>query len=274
MGIIYGIRVHSWHQGLLCGVWGATLHLIYNTREQLGNWTRFVISGCSLVVFGAQFCSILSTKMQLSSSRVQLCSIWEAAPHPMYNIGVYLCTIYTIGVQLSSICVSFRSVFCHIYDARGRLCPVRAAFLVFGMLLLPCAVRGCSFPTFPRRKPGFVRAGAGAWCGVCELFAGISDLWARVLGRQSPWQRLVKRMTRFFTRLDADGSYRALKEVCEKMGYGWKMSCTNQVRLRGLKSGLGHPPRAAFSGNNSSHPSLCRSPSRPRTGGTTNSSSR
>lgn len=119
MGIIYGIRVHSWHQGLLCGVWGATSHLIYNTREQLGNWTRFVISGCSLVVFGAQFCSILSTKMQLSSSRVQLCSIWEAAPHPMYNIGVYLCTIYTIGVQLSSICVSFRSIFCHIYDARA-----------------------------------------------------------------------------------------------------------------------------------------------------------
>ncbi|KFR01966.1 Serine/threonine-protein kinase Chk1, partial [Nipponia nippon] len=48
---------------------------------------------------------------------------------------------------------------------------------------------------------------------------------------QSPWQRLVKRMTRFFTKLDADGSYRALKEVCEKMGYGWKKSCTNQVGI-------------------------------------------
>ncbi|NXR17550.1 CHK1 kinase, partial [Cinclus mexicanus] len=48
---------------------------------------------------------------------------------------------------------------------------------------------------------------------------------------QSPWQRLVKRMTRFFTKLDADGSYRTLKEVCEKMGYGWKMSCTNQVTV-------------------------------------------
>ncbi|XP_059685726.1 serine/threonine-protein kinase Chk1 isoform X1 [Gavia stellata] len=48
---------------------------------------------------------------------------------------------------------------------------------------------------------------------------------------QSPWQRLVKRMTRFFTKLDADGSYRALKEVCEKMGYGWKKSCTNQVTI-------------------------------------------
>ncbi|NXP17670.1 CHK1 kinase, partial [Scytalopus superciliaris] len=48
---------------------------------------------------------------------------------------------------------------------------------------------------------------------------------------QSPWQRLVKRMTRFFTKLDADGSYRALEEVCEKMGYGCKMSCTNQVTI-------------------------------------------
>ncbi|KAM9255710.1 LOW QUALITY PROTEIN: serine/threonine-protein kinase Chk1 [Cariama cristata] len=47
---------------------------------------------------------------------------------------------------------------------------------------------------------------------------------------QSPWQRLVKRMTRFFTKLDADSSYRALKEVCE-MGYGWKKSCTNQVTI-------------------------------------------
>ncbi|XP_062450552.1 serine/threonine-protein kinase Chk1 [Rhea pennata] len=48
---------------------------------------------------------------------------------------------------------------------------------------------------------------------------------------QSPWQRLVKRMTRFFTKLDADCSYRTLREVCEKMGYGWKKSCTNQVTV-------------------------------------------
>ncbi|XP_010006393.1 PREDICTED: serine/threonine-protein kinase Chk1 [Chaetura pelagica] len=50
-------------------------------------------------------------------------------------------------------------------------------------------------------------------------------------GRQSRWQRLVKRMTRFFTKLDAEGSYRALREACEKMGYGWKKSCTNQVTI-------------------------------------------
>ncbi|KAK6468012.1 serine/threonine-protein kinase Chk1-like isoform X1 [Huso huso] len=48
---------------------------------------------------------------------------------------------------------------------------------------------------------------------------------------QSPWQRLVRRMTRFFTKLDADRSYASLKDVCEKMGYTWKKSCTNQVTV-------------------------------------------
>ncbi|XP_041090780.1 serine/threonine-protein kinase Chk1-like [Polyodon spathula] len=51
------------------------------------------------------------------------------------------------------------------------------------------------------------------------------------LSLQSPWQRLVRRMTRFFTKLDADRSYASLKEVCEKMGYTWKKSCTNQVTV-------------------------------------------
>ncbi|XP_070932104.1 serine/threonine-protein kinase Chk1 isoform X3 [Macaca nemestrina] len=45
---------------------------------------------------------------------------------------------------------------------------------------------------------------------------------------QNPWQRLVKRMTRFFTKLDADKSYQCLKETCEKLGYQWKKSCMNQ----------------------------------------------
>lgn len=109
-------------------------------------------------------------------------------------------------------------------------------------------------------------------------FAGFVTFATGFGGRQSPWQRLVKRMTRFFTKLDADGSYRTLKEVCEKMGYGWKKSCTNQVGIgvqnRGggwdptvllhLQIIWGIPPLLPF----------CRSPSRPRTGGTTNSSSR
>ncbi|KAM6238367.1 serine/threonine-protein kinase Chk1 [Porphyrio hochstetteri] len=48
---------------------------------------------------------------------------------------------------------------------------------------------------------------------------------------QNPWQRLVKRMTRFFTKLDADGSYCALREACEGLAYGWRKSCTNQVTI-------------------------------------------
>ncbi|XP_015275455.1 PREDICTED: serine/threonine-protein kinase Chk1 [Gekko japonicus] len=48
---------------------------------------------------------------------------------------------------------------------------------------------------------------------------------------QTPWQRLVKRMTRFFLKLDAAQSYSILKEVCEKMGYIWKKGCTNQVTI-------------------------------------------
>uniref|UniRef100_A0A2K6FSV8 non-specific serine/threonine protein kinase n=1 Tax=Propithecus coquereli TaxID=379532 RepID=A0A2K6FSV8_PROCO len=51
---------------------------------------------------------------------------------------------------------------------------------------------------------------------------------------QNPWQRLVKRMTRFFTKLDADKSYQCLKETCEKLGYQWK-SCMNQVFGDGLE---------------------------------------
>ncbi|XP_068098499.1 serine/threonine-protein kinase Chk1 [Hyperolius riggenbachi] len=48
---------------------------------------------------------------------------------------------------------------------------------------------------------------------------------------QNPWQRLVKRMTRFFTNVDADHSYNNLKDTCEKMGYVWKKCCANQVTL-------------------------------------------
>ncbi|KAM4703947.1 serine/threonine-protein kinase Chk1 isoform 1-T1 [Rhinophrynus dorsalis] len=48
---------------------------------------------------------------------------------------------------------------------------------------------------------------------------------------QNPWQRLVKRMTRFFTKVDAEHSYSSLKDTCEKMGYAWKKCCVNQVTL-------------------------------------------
>ncbi|XP_038635107.1 serine/threonine-protein kinase Chk1 isoform X2 [Scyliorhinus canicula] len=48
---------------------------------------------------------------------------------------------------------------------------------------------------------------------------------------QNPWQRLVKRMTRFFTKLNAEQSYLALKDVCEKLGYTLKKNCNNQVTI-------------------------------------------
>uniref|UniRef100_A0A8C5MWJ8 Serine/threonine-protein kinase CHK1 n=1 Tax=Leptobrachium leishanense TaxID=445787 RepID=A0A8C5MWJ8_9ANUR len=48
---------------------------------------------------------------------------------------------------------------------------------------------------------------------------------------QNPWQRLVKRMTRFFTRVDAENSYLTLRENCEKMGYICKKTCANQVTI-------------------------------------------
>ncbi|CAN2388110.1 regulation of transcription from RNA polymerase II promoter in response to UV-induced DNA damage [Pristimantis euphronides] len=48
---------------------------------------------------------------------------------------------------------------------------------------------------------------------------------------QNPWQRLVKRMTRFFTKVDAETSYSSLKETCEKMGYICRKCCLNQVTL-------------------------------------------
>nr|XP_056716995.1 serine/threonine-protein kinase Chk1 [Euleptes europaea] len=58
-----------------------------------------------------------------------------------------------------------------------------------------------------------------------------SQLLGTPSSSQNPWQRLVKRMTRFFLKLDAAQSYSILKEVCEKMGYIWKKACTNQVTI-------------------------------------------
>uniref|UniRef100_A0A8B9KBH1 Serine/threonine-protein kinase CHK1 n=1 Tax=Astyanax mexicanus TaxID=7994 RepID=A0A8B9KBH1_ASTMX len=51
---------------------------------------------------------------------------------------------------------------------------------------------------------------------------------------QNPWQRLVKRMTRFFTTLNAEKSCTALRDACVAMGYTWKQSCTNQATVSTL----------------------------------------
>ncbi|KAG7516209.1 serine serine/threonine-protein kinase Chk1 [Solea senegalensis] len=51
---------------------------------------------------------------------------------------------------------------------------------------------------------------------------------------QSPWQRLVRRMTRFFTAVNADASLSALKDVCDGLALGFKLNCTKQVTLSTL----------------------------------------
>ncbi|CAM4668275.1 hypothetical protein PO909_008076 [Leuciscus waleckii] len=48
---------------------------------------------------------------------------------------------------------------------------------------------------------------------------------------QNPWQRLVRRMTRFFTTEKAEASCIALRDACIAMGHTWKQSCTNQATV-------------------------------------------
>ncbi|XP_029375164.1 serine/threonine-protein kinase Chk1 [Echeneis naucrates] len=51
---------------------------------------------------------------------------------------------------------------------------------------------------------------------------------------QSPWQRLVRRMTRFFTAVNADTSLSALKDACDGLALGFKLTCAKQVTVSTL----------------------------------------
>uniref|UniRef100_A0A672ZPX5 Serine/threonine-protein kinase CHK1 n=1 Tax=Sphaeramia orbicularis TaxID=375764 RepID=A0A672ZPX5_9TELE len=51
---------------------------------------------------------------------------------------------------------------------------------------------------------------------------------------QNPWQRLVRRMTRFFTNVDADASFSGLQDACDGLGLSFKCSCTKQVTVSTL----------------------------------------
>ncbi|XP_041863657.1 serine/threonine-protein kinase Chk1 [Melanotaenia boesemani] len=51
---------------------------------------------------------------------------------------------------------------------------------------------------------------------------------------QSPFQRLVRRMTRFFTNVNADTSLSALKDICDGLALGFKLTCPKQVTLSTL----------------------------------------
>lgn len=157
--------------------------------------------------------------------------------HPIYNTGVHRCTVYTIGVQLGIIYVPLRGVFA-VFVIPGSGFALFGAWLcgipgVWDAVVALCH-QGVQLSNIPSPKAGICQSRGWNLVGITTFLAGFMTFGTIFLGRQSPWQRLVKRMTRFFTKLDADGSYRALKEVCEKMGYGWKMSCTNQVGIIGV----------------------------------------
>ncbi|XP_038065828.1 serine/threonine-protein kinase Chk1-like isoform X2 [Patiria miniata] len=51
---------------------------------------------------------------------------------------------------------------------------------------------------------------------------------------QTPMQRLVKRMTRVFTKLSPDETIKKLTAVLEKMGYSWKTTTARQVTITSL----------------------------------------
>uniref|UniRef100_A0A8P4GAS3 non-specific serine/threonine protein kinase n=1 Tax=Dicentrarchus labrax TaxID=13489 RepID=A0A8P4GAS3_DICLA len=51
---------------------------------------------------------------------------------------------------------------------------------------------------------------------------------------QSPWQRLVRRMTRFFTNVNADASLTALKDACDGLALAFKLACNKQVTVSTL----------------------------------------
>ncbi|KAK5858481.1 hypothetical protein PBY51_002616 [Eleginops maclovinus] len=51
---------------------------------------------------------------------------------------------------------------------------------------------------------------------------------------QSAWQRLVRRMTRFFTTVNADVSLSTLKDACDGLSLGFKLTCSKQVTVSTL----------------------------------------
>ncbi|KAK2828629.1 hypothetical protein Q5P01_019663 [Channa striata] len=51
---------------------------------------------------------------------------------------------------------------------------------------------------------------------------------------QSQWQRLVRRMTRFFTTVNGEASLSALKDACDNLALGFKLTCAKQVTVSTL----------------------------------------
>ncbi|XP_068600759.1 serine/threonine-protein kinase Chk1 [Brachionichthys hirsutus] len=51
---------------------------------------------------------------------------------------------------------------------------------------------------------------------------------------QTPWQRLVRRLTRFFTNVNAEASLTALTEACDNLALNFKPACGKQVTVNTL----------------------------------------
>uniref|UniRef100_A0A8C9YF30 Serine/threonine-protein kinase CHK1 n=1 Tax=Sander lucioperca TaxID=283035 RepID=A0A8C9YF30_SANLU len=142
----------------------------------------------------------------------------------------------TIKLTLTLIFVSF-------------LFQLKCVFLFLPLILKPCSsLRSDDRMQFSSSQPDFA---AGGWEAM--LLIGQSDgqvsfsqptkpehmlLGSQLLGTpgasQSPWQRLVRRMTRFFTTVNADVSLSALKDACEGLSLGFKLTCTKQVMVSTL----------------------------------------
>uniref|UniRef100_A0A8C9YE49 Serine/threonine-protein kinase Chk1 n=1 Tax=Sander lucioperca TaxID=283035 RepID=A0A8C9YE49_SANLU len=123
------------------------------------------------------------------------------------------------------------------------LFQLKCVFLFLPLILKPCSsLRSDDRMQFSSSQPDFA---AGGWEAM--LLIGQSDgqvsfsqptkpehmlLGSQLLGTpgasQSPWQRLVRRMTRFFTTVNADVSLSALKDACEGLSLGFKLTCTKQ----------------------------------------------
>lgn len=115
--------------------------------------------------------------MQLSSSRIQLCSIWEATLHQIYNTGVHRCTVCTIGVQLCITSVSLKSIFV----ISGADCAQFGAWLcsISGVrdAVVGLCRQGVQLSNISSPKAGICQSWRWSLVGFLTFFGGIYNLW-------------------------------------------------------------------------------------------------
>lgn len=67
------------------------------------------------------------------------------------------------------------------------------------------------------------------------MIASDAQEYAPHICLQTLLQRLVRRLTRFFTTVDADASLSALKGACDCLSLNFKLPCNKQVHLHPVK---------------------------------------